>query len=257
MERGLNAMLTIPSRPVAQTIDDATFAVVDVETTGIDPSRDRVVEVACALVRNGRITEAFSTLVNPGRPILAVASAVHGITDDMVVHAPQLTAVAPKLQGLCTGAVVVAHNASFDLEFLPFLKSRPHLCSMRLAQRVVPDAPNYKNQVLRYHLGVNVDELPSAVPHRALGDVYVTAAILRRCLDRYLAGGAPNDIDALVDNVAAPALLEALPFGKHRGRRLRDVPTDYLQWAISAQIDLSIDVTFSMKHELHQRQRKP
>lgn len=234
-------------------VASATFAVVDVETTGIDPARDRVVEVACVLVRNRQIVHAFSTLVQPGCAIPAIASAVHGISDAMVANAPALAVIAPELETLCADAIVVAHNASFDLAFLPFLKTRPHLCSMRLAQRVVPDAPNYKNQGLRHHLGVDTGDLLESTPHRALGDVHVTAAILRICLDRYLAAGGTDDIDALVEHIAAPVLLRTMPFGKHRGKALADVPSDYLQWTLNNFSDLSLDAAFSFHNELDRR----
>jgi DNA polymerase III epsilon subunit family exonuclease len=231
----------------------ATFAVVDVETTGIDPARDRVVEVACVLVRNRQIVHAFSSLVNPGCAIRASAFAVHGIDDAMVANAPTLAGIVTDLQALCTEAVVVAHNASFDLAFLPFLNTRPHLCSMRLAQRVVPDAPSYKNQVLRHHLAVDIADARDITPHRALGDVHVTAAILRVCLDRYLTAGGADDVDALLESIAAPVLLRTMPFGKHRGRALADVPSDYLQWTLHNFSDLSRDTAFSFHNELDRR----
>jgi DNA polymerase III epsilon subunit-like protein len=143
---------------MALPLRDATSAVIDVETTGIDPSVDRVVEVACAVVRDGKETDAFSSLINPGRSIPAAASAVHHLTNRHVQNAPSLGDVRPKLAAMCAGTIVVAHNARFDLGFLPFLADRPVRYSMRLAMRVLPDAPNYKNQILR---GVSIERVPA------------------------------------------------------------------------------------------------
>jgi exodeoxyribonuclease X len=238
---------------MALRLRDATFAVVDVETTGIDPAVDGVVEVACTLVRNGSELESFSSLIDPGRPIPAVASAVHHITNEHVRGAPSLGDVRPKLAALCLGAVVVAHNARFDLGFLPFLAQRPVLCSMRLAMRVLPDAPTYKNQVLRYHLNVDATLHGEAIAHRARGDVQVTSRILTICLERYLAAGGADDTDHMVREIAAPRLLRTLTFGRHRGVAIESVPADYLRWLYRESLCASRDARHTAERELQRR----
>jgi DNA polymerase III alpha subunit (gram-positive type) len=238
---------------MARALREVTFAVVDVETTGIDPVLDRVVEVACALVRDGREIEAFSTLIDPGRPIPAVASAVHHITNHQVRGAPTLEDVRPKLVAMCAEAVVVAHNARFDLAFLPFLASRPVLCAMRLAMRVLPDAPNYKNQVLRYYLDVDAFMGGEAIAHRARGDVQVTSRVLTICLERYLAEGGADDIENAVREIAAPRRLTALPFGRHRGLAIESVPADYLCWLYRESVSASRDARYLAERELQRR----
>ena len=181
-----------------QTRETATmrYAVVDVETTGFSPRDDRVVEMACVVLENRTITQSWSTLVNPARPIPYYATRVHGITDDDVANAPAFEIAQRQLRRLCVGATVVAHNASFDLGFLPALAHLPSLCTLRLARHCFPEAPNHKNQTLRHYLGVDEDlrchpELVEGLQpegwmaHRALGDALVTAVILLRCLDRF------------------------------------------------------------------------
>jgi len=161
------------------------YAVVDVETTGFSPAADCVVEAACVLVENGAIIATWSSLVNPGRPIPPQATAVHGICDGDVAGAPPFTTVAETLSFLCAGATIVAHNASFDLAFLPMLAQRPYVCTVRLARRFFPAAPNYKNQTLRAYLGVDADlGFRRLEAHRALGDALVTAAIFLRCMEK-------------------------------------------------------------------------
>lgn len=161
------------------------YAVIDVETTGFSPNNDAVVEVACVLVERGCILETFSSLVNPGRPIPAYATGVHGIADSDVRDAPRLVDLHAKLLQLTAGTTIAAHNASFDLSFLPFLAHRPSLCTLQLARHCFPEAPNFKNQTLRRHLGL--DALPAIAAlgsHRALADAMVTAHLLMRCLNR-------------------------------------------------------------------------
>lgn len=158
------------------------YAVIDLETTGFSAATDRVVEMACVLVQDGRIDQTWSTLVNPERDIPPHATRVHGITDEDVQNAPSFAIAQRALRRMCRGATVVAHNARFDLSFLPALEAWPSLCTIALARRCFPGAPNYRNQTLREYLDIEVE---GAVAHRALGDAMVTAHILLRCLARY------------------------------------------------------------------------
>ncbi len=161
------------------------YAVVDVEPTGFSPANDRVVEVACVVVQDRRVEHRWSSLVHPGRPIPWRATRVHGITDADVALAPSFARVERELLALCIGATVVAHNAAFDLSFLTALRDRPHLCTLALARRAFPHAPDHKNQTLRRYLAIDRDPLLRGLAaHRALADAQVTAAILLRCLAR-------------------------------------------------------------------------
>ncbi|MFN2450055.1 MAG: PolC-type DNA polymerase III [Candidatus Baltobacteraceae bacterium] len=158
------------------------YAVIDLETTGFNPREDRVVEMACVLVEDGHVGRSWSTLVDPQRSIPPHATRVHGICDADVAGAPPFMRAQRALHGLCAGATVVAHNARFDLSFLPLLERLPSLCTVQLARRCFPNAPNHKCQTLREYLQI---DLPGVQAHRALGDALVTAAILVRCLQRY------------------------------------------------------------------------
>lgn len=239
--------------PKTTNLHDATFAVVDVETTGMNPTVDRVVEVACVVIRCGNIVETFDSFVNPGREIPATASAIHHITNRDVKDAPPLEEIQPRLTAICRDAVVVAHNATFDLAFLPFLAERPVLCSMRFAMRVLPEAPNYKNQVLRYHLGVDDALGAQTLAHRALGDAQVTARILAVCIDRHLARGGSDDVLGLLSDVSVPRLLTSLTFGRYRGVDITNVPADYLRWIRHECRDASIDAHHTADFELRRR----
>ncbi len=159
---------------------------VDVETTGFSHASDRVVEMACVVVSGRTIVQTWSTLVDPRRPIPEYATRVHGITDQDVTNAAPFVVAQRRLRRLCRGSTVVAHNAAFDLGFLPALAHLPSLCTLRLARRCFPQAPNHRNQTLRRYLRIDDDPALADLPaHRALADALVTAAILLRCLEWY------------------------------------------------------------------------
>src|SRR5438445_9121835 len=100
-------------------LHEHTFAVVDVETTGLSARMgDRICELAVVIVRGGQIVGQLQSLVNPQKPISRGAAAVNGISDSMVRDAPAFRKVAPELVKALDGAVLVAHNASFDLSFI-------------------------------------------------------------------------------------------------------------------------------------------
>jgi len=162
------------------------FAVLDLETTGLNPSVDRVIEVAvirCA--PDGTVIDEWSTLVDPGRD--PGATHIHGITAADLAGAPTFAAIAPALVDRLEGHMVCAHNLSFDEAFLAAelaetdceLPDTPSLCTLELA-RVVLDTQN------RHTLAACAAELGIAHEgaHRALADTRVTVAVLTAMLDR-------------------------------------------------------------------------
>jgi DNA polymerase III epsilon subunit-like protein len=183
----------------APPIRAGRFAFVDVETTGIDPNKCAVVEVACQIVDAGEVVATFESLVNPLRGIPPFVQAIHGIHDGMVWGQPHMRELVPTLRRLCRGAVIVAHNADFDRRFLPFLAAQPSACSWRLASLVVPEAPNHKNQTLGNFFSVDDPQLDGRRPHRALADVIVTRHVFFHCIERYVAAGNGDSLEALFD----------------------------------------------------------
>lgn len=158
------------------------MAVVDVETTGLSPRYgDRIVEIA-VLRYDGGAEVAFQSLVNPRRAISPGASAVHGITQAMVDSAPLFGEVADRIWPFLDGAVLVAHNAPFDLSFLN--AERAYLGLPPLANRVV-DTLALARRHFRFpsnSLGLIARSLgiPAPVQHRAMADVRITLKVLER-----------------------------------------------------------------------------
>jgi exodeoxyribonuclease X len=241
-------------KAVPLKISETCFAVVDTETTGLDPSKDRIVEFAM----RDSLGYGVDFLVNPEIPIPADVSGIHHLTSVDLIYAMLNDQAMERIERVVMPSyIVVAHNAQFDRAFLPCLNDRTWLCSKRLAQHLFPEAPNHKNQTLRYHLGCNYQgqglDLKGLAPHRALADVIVTSAILKVLLNQYNALYG-DDLDALLAFAASPITITAMPFGKHAGTKLVDLPTDYIEWCISPRgITDNNDLTLSLQAELERR----
>ncbi|MEX2641880.1 MAG: exonuclease domain-containing protein [Acetobacterales bacterium] len=168
--------------------------VLDTETTGLDPRRDRVVAVGAVPMRGRRSypAAAIDLLVNPGRPIPDRSVAVHGISDAMVATAPAMTAIATELRRAAAGHVMVGHSIDFDVavltasgaEVVDAGKPAMRLCTMRLAVALDPAVDDLDLGSVAAAHGIDV-----VGRHTALGDALVTADLFTRLLDRLAAEG--------------------------------------------------------------------
>jgi exodeoxyribonuclease X len=221
------------------------FRIMDVETTGLDPVTDRIVEIGYCNLKDGVVGESRGTLVDPGRPIPPEASAIHHITDADVEGYKKLEDITPFAPA--QGLVYAAHNAAFDRKFLTpeVAGDRPWICTYRCALRLWPDAPAHNNQTLRYWLKPEGLVKEFAEPsHRAAPDAYVTAHLLREMLKL-------ASVDRLIGWSDEPALLITCHLKMHKGKKWADVPSDYLQWVLRQ--DMSEDVLFTARYWLEQR----
>lgn len=172
------------------------FTVFDVETTGMSPVFDRVVELAARRVDTDGSVSCFHRLVNPGRSIPPAVIAIHHITDEMVCDAPHFNLAARDFMEFCEGSTLVAHNAKFDLGFLQEGLARcgmqlwkgKTLDTVRLARRCFPGLPSYRLQDLRVSLKL-ADEEGNDQAHRAGADVSWTVQLLKKSLERALNAG--------------------------------------------------------------------
>lgn len=173
----------------------AAYAVVDCETTGTDPGVDEIVSLAVLrLDPDGAETARYVSLVRPSCPIPAEATAVHGIGDEDVAASPSFAGIVPELLRLLDGAVLVAHNASFDLGMLQHafagagVDYRPAgvACTLDAFRLLEPREPSHRLESICRRQGITLEDA-----HEALGDVVATAALLRVLLD---AGLAPETV---------------------------------------------------------------
>jgi DNA polymerase III epsilon subunit family exonuclease len=159
-------------------IKDTIFAVIDVETTGLYPHNgDRICEIGIMRIKNGKIEDSYQTLINPQRPIPAIISSLTGITDDMVKDSPVFSDIINDICSLVKDAVLVCHNAKFDLSFLSLQMKgigkidNPVIDTLFLARKYF-DFPSNKLGYIAKHL-----ELTHENKHRAMGDVEITREI--------------------------------------------------------------------------------
>lgn len=167
---------------VADTrLEDLTYVVFDTETTGLAPSSDSIVQIAAVRLVNGRRVEneVFDTLVDPKRPIPPGSTDVHGITDSMVVGAPDVVEAGRQFHKFAEGAVLVAHNAPFDMEFLRRQEAaigktfdHPILDTVLLSAVVYGQLEQHSLDALTARLGITI---PAEARHTAIGDTVATA----------------------------------------------------------------------------------
>lgn len=201
----------------------------DIETTGLRVDKERITELAAYEAGTGR---SFATLINPQVPIPEASTAINGITDAMVADAPVLSAVIGDFFSFCSpDFILVAHNGdSFDF---PFLAAECHrvqyspptfrtIDTLKWARRYRPDLPRHTLQFLRETYSIAANQA-----HRALDDVMVLYQVYQKLTDDLL----PDQVIALLDRTSNG---DRMPFGKHQGKFLSEVPNDYLKWLMQS-----------------------
>jgi len=165
----------------SRLLKDLDFVVVDVEATGAKTPPNRLIELGAYRIRGGRIVDKFMSLVNPEIPIPRFVASLTGISNDMVRRAPMFAELAPQWLDFVSDSVLVAHNAPFDTSFLNHEISRvypghrmvnPHLCTVRLSRRALPELSNHRLDTIAEHFSI-----PITSRHRAGSDALATAEI--------------------------------------------------------------------------------
>jgi DNA polymerase-3 subunit epsilon len=176
------------------------FIAFDLETTGIRPESACIVEIGAVRFNGGTPGETFGMLIDPGIPMPPEASAVNGITDDMLRGKPPVSEVLEAFSRFCGTTPLVAHNAPFDFKFLcAFIEKcrtaapqGPVMDSLPLARKVFPGLPNYKLGTLIRHL-----QIPSGNFHRAEEDSLYCGLVFEEMLRRLRTLGEDTAPEAL------------------------------------------------------------
>ena len=173
------------------------FVVVDVETTGRDAKIADLIEIGAVKIRDGRVVDTFTTLVNPARTIFGVQ--MHGITDADVAGAPVASEAVAKFAQFAGDAPLVGHNVGFDLAFLDQaagepgkFTAAPSFDSLAIVREGYPDLESYKLGDVARFFGISMENA-----HRGLADAQATAEVLIK-----IAGDLPNRIETLQDAIA-------------------------------------------------------
>ena len=158
------------------------FVAVDVETTGLSPGRDKIVEISAVRFENGVPTEIFETLINPEKPIPPDAQRINGITDDMVKDAPTIDRIIPAFDAFVGASDIVGHNLEFDLKFIYrsgsriLERQRRYFCTLTQAQKLLEkgeDVENHKLATLCDYYGIILDGA-----HRSTSDAIAAGMLL-------------------------------------------------------------------------------
>ena len=175
----------VVTMPRGQSLDD-TFVVFDIETTGLSREVENITEIGAVKVQDGKIVDRFSTFVNPEKPISDEITKLTGITDEMVADAPLIQDVLPEFMAFCGDAVLVAHNASFDMGFIRTKAEKKCgmdikntvLDTLELSRSLLPDLKKHKLNIICEHLGVSLEG-----HHRAVNDAEATAEVFLKFID--------------------------------------------------------------------------
>lgn len=153
------------------------YVVFDFETTGLSPAADDIIEISAVKAKDGNVTATFSALVNPGRPIPKAASAVNGITDDMVENAPKLSQALSSFLEFIGDGVLIGHNIqSFDLKFLDSAVSKcgknkvenDYIDTLFMARNCLKELPRHRLTDLAEYFHISTEGA-----HRALKDCMI------------------------------------------------------------------------------------
>ncbi len=162
-----------------------TFIVFDLETTGFSPIKDKIIEIGAVKVEKGKITERFSTFVNPQIPIPFKITQLTSITDAMVLDAPPIEEVLPRFLEFVGDGVLVAHNASFDVSFIEqncrYEDIQPDFTSVdtvAMARVLLPTLSRFKLNIVAKALNISLEN-----HHRAVDDAGATAEIFEKFVE--------------------------------------------------------------------------
>lgn len=197
----------------------------DTETTGIKAGKDRIIEIAAY---DPTLGKEFCTFTNPECPIPAESTAITNITDEMVKDAPLIREALSSFIEFCSGEVVlIAHNNdAFDKVFLEFEMERAglkipewiYLDTLKWSRKYRSDLPRHSLQFLREAYGIEANQA-----HRALDDVIVLYKVFSKMVDDL-------SMKTILDLLSKNSQIVRMPFGKHAGKPLSEIPKDYVEW---------------------------
>ena len=160
------------------------YAIIDIETTGLSAKKEKITEIAIIIHDGKKETERFQTLINPERRIPYRITQLTGINDQMVSAAPKFYEVAKKILELTEGKTIVAHNVTFDYNFIKaefaefsYDFQRRILCTVKMSRKVFPGQPSYSLGKITRQLGI-----PHSHKHRAMGDAEATRLLFELIL---------------------------------------------------------------------------
>ncbi|HHV39424.1 MAG TPA: PolC-type DNA polymerase III [Tepidimicrobium sp.] len=195
---GMEGYLVDDERDIVSNYDgeqyEDRYVVFDIETTGLSPTNDMIIEIGAVKIENGIIVDEYSQLINPERPVPGKIVSITGITDNMLKNKPKIDEVLPEFYDFIQDSILVAHNSTFDMGFLreQFSKigkevTNPVLDTLELSRLLFPQLKRHRLDVLAKHLNVDLTN-----HHRAVDDANATANIFLKCMDLLRDSGVEN-----------------------------------------------------------------
>jgi DNA polymerase-3 subunit epsilon len=169
-----------------RSLDELDFSVVDVETTGMSPEFNKIIDIGIVKVKNRKIVGTWETLIDPQQELDPWITYYTSIRSNHLTGKPLFDEVSDKINELLSGNIFVAHNVGFDFSFLDKemklinkILDNPRLCTVKLSKRFVPELDNYNLDAVSGYFNIDITQR-----HRALPDAYATAKILINYLQK-------------------------------------------------------------------------
>jgi DNA polymerase-3 subunit epsilon len=166
------------------------YTIIDIETTGGSPKNDRITEIAIISFNGEEITDVFCSLINPEVPVPYFITKITGITDSMLVNAPKFSEIAYEIMKITANKIFVAHNVSFDYNFVKeeFKRigiefNRKKLCTVQKSRLLIPGKKSYSLGNICCDLNINIENR-----HRALGDAAATVELFKVIMKNHITG---------------------------------------------------------------------
>lgn len=226
-----------------------TFVCFDCETTGLDPRKDQIIEIAAVKFTFKEILDQREDLIDPGCPIPQHTIEIHHITDEMVRGKPVIQDVLPSYLKLFGNHVLVGHGILFDITILENaarkfcipskVSTLPYLDTLRMS-RLYGESPTNSLEMLRSHFNIK----PYGA-HRAMNDVLVNIEVFKHLSQKF------KTTEEILKRLEKPIQLKEMPLGRYKRRPFREISLDYLLWAVRQDFDQ--DLLFSIKKEIKKR----
>jgi DNA polymerase III epsilon subunit family exonuclease len=164
-------------------LENSTYCVIDIETTGLDPIKSEIIEIAALKIKDNDIKDIYSTLIQPSGTISAEIEKLTGISDALVSGYPSIKEVLPKFLSFIEGTVLIAHNVDFDVPFIKYWTrmkleqeiTNQTVCTLKLSRALFPGLRSHRLASVAEYL-----KIPTSILHRALADAEITFQVWQK-----------------------------------------------------------------------------
>jgi DNA polymerase-3 subunit epsilon len=232
-------------------LEKQKFVCIDCETTGLDAKQDRIIEVAVMVFDAEQAYAQMESLIDPECVIPETSIAIHHISQEMVHGKPLIAQVLPEVLKMIGDHIIIGHGVGFDIDIVATAAERHGIpCKIRKNRvldtlrmaRLYGESPVNSLEYLRKHFNI-----PLEGAHRAMSDVIVNREVFKYLAKKF------KTTEQLFEALSRPILMSTMPLGKHKGRLIKEIPLQYLQWICNKDFDQ--DLLFSVRTELKRRKK--